>query len=237
MKKLTDIEIEKLFVFTKKHYVDYYDLQLELVDHLSNGIEAQWQENPKLSFTDALQKEFKKFGIFGFTDLVDERRAKMGKRYNKLILTILKTYITLPKVIVSVMLFLITYLILGRLPYYNFFVVGFILIPFFVMFFKKIVYRIKRKQAIKAGKKRWMFEEIIASYGHTIALFQLSIHLPQLLITKSSFIQNFIHTQLGLMVVSAILVFFLLAMYVMLFVIPSKAKEHIMAAHPEYGLV
>ena len=235
MKKLTDTEIEKLFVFTKKHYVDYYDLQLELVDHLSNGIEVQWQEEATLSFNDALQKEFKKFGIFGFTDLVAERRSKMGKRYNKLILTILKTYITFPKVIVSVMLFLATYLVLRSLPYYNFFVVGFILIPLFIMFCKTIIYRIKRRKAIKAGKKTWMFEEIIASYGHTIALLQLSIHLPQFLINKTR--DSIIHTQLGLMFVSVILVFFLLAMYVILFVIPSKAKEHIMAAHPEYGLV
>ena len=234
MKKLTDTEIEKLFVFTKKHYVDYYDLQLELVDHLSNGIEVQWQEEATLSFNDALQKEFKKFGIFGFTDLVAERRSKMGKRYNKLILTILKTYITFPKVIVSVMLFLATYLVLRSLPYYNFFVVGFILIPLFIMFCKTIIYRIKRRKAIKAGKKTWMFEEIIASYGHTIALLQLSIHLPQF-INKTR--DSIIHTQLGLMFVSVILVFFLLAMYVILFVIPSKAKEHIMTAHPEYGLV
>ena len=235
MKKLTDNEIEKIFAFTKKHYVDYYDLQLELVDHLSNGIEAQWQEEATLSFNDALQKEFKKFGIFGFTDLVAERRSKMGKRYNKLILTILKTYITFPKVIVSVMLFLATYLVLRSLPYYNFFVVGFILIPLFIMFCKTIIYRIKRRKAIKAGKKTWMFEEIIASYGHTIALLQLSIHLPQFLINKTR--DSIIHTQLGLMFVSVILVFFLLAMYVILFVIPSKAKEHIMAVHPEYGLV
>jgi hypothetical protein len=34
------------------------------VDHLANAIETQWQENPKLSFNEALNKEFKKFGWF-----------------------------------------------------------------------------------------------------------------------------------------------------------------------------
>jgi hypothetical protein len=33
------------------------------VDHLANAIETQWQENPKLSFNEALNKEFKKFGV------------------------------------------------------------------------------------------------------------------------------------------------------------------------------
>jgi hypothetical protein len=40
------------------------------VDHLANAIETQWQENPKLSFNEALNKEFKKFGVFGFMDVL-----------------------------------------------------------------------------------------------------------------------------------------------------------------------
>ena len=46
--KLTENQIEELYVFTRKHYVIHYDLQTELVDHLSNGVEEQWQANPKL---------------------------------------------------------------------------------------------------------------------------------------------------------------------------------------------
>jgi len=45
MKKLNVYQIEKLYDFTKKHYVDYYDLQTELVDHLANAIETEWQSN------------------------------------------------------------------------------------------------------------------------------------------------------------------------------------------------
>jgi lysylphosphatidylglycerol synthetase-like protein (DUF2156 family) len=236
VKKLTDIEIEKLFVFTKKHYVDYYDLQLELVDHLSNGIEAQWQENATLSFNDALQKEFKKFGIFGFTDLVDERRAKMCKRYNKLILTILKTYITLPKVIVSVMLFLATYLVLSFVPYNNYIVIVLFVVPFLIMFYKTIAYRVQRKKAIKVKNRIWMFEEIITSYGDKVFLIQILIQFPQSL-SKPIFWQNILGSSLGLFTVSFLLVLFLLVVYIIIYVIPSKAKEHIMAIHPEYGLV
>jgi hypothetical protein len=37
------------------------------VDHLANAIETQWQENPKLSFNEALNKEFKirRFWFYG----------------------------------------------------------------------------------------------------------------------------------------------------------------------------
>ena len=68
--KISKEQIDRLYEFTRQHYVEYYDLQTELVDHLANSIESQWQENPKLTFEDALKIEFKKFGVFGFSDVV-----------------------------------------------------------------------------------------------------------------------------------------------------------------------
>ena len=37
--ELTTKNIEQLYKFTKDHFVDWYDLQTELVDHLANDIE------------------------------------------------------------------------------------------------------------------------------------------------------------------------------------------------------
>ena len=54
MRKITKAEINQLFDFTQKHYVEFYDVQVELVDHLANAIEAQWSENPEISFEEAL---------------------------------------------------------------------------------------------------------------------------------------------------------------------------------------
>ncbi len=58
MRKITEQEINQIFYFTKKHYVEFYDVQVELVDHLANAIEDQWKENSNISFEDALQIEF-----------------------------------------------------------------------------------------------------------------------------------------------------------------------------------
>ena len=84
--KLTPEQIDRLYQFTRQHYVEYYDLQTELVDHLANSIEAQWQESSKISFEEALQKEFKKFGVFGFMDVVEKRQAALNRKYNGIIL-------------------------------------------------------------------------------------------------------------------------------------------------------
>ena len=69
--ELTKNQIDELYKFTRKHYVYHYDVQSELVDHLANDIENIWQETPNLSFEQARYKSFKKFGIFGFMDVVE----------------------------------------------------------------------------------------------------------------------------------------------------------------------
>jgi hypothetical protein len=46
---------------------------------IANAIETQWQENPKLSFNEALS-EFKKFGVFGFMDVVEKRQTVLSKK-------------------------------------------------------------------------------------------------------------------------------------------------------------
>ena len=37
--KLTEEQIQQLYKFTRQHYVEHYDVQTELVDHLANDIE------------------------------------------------------------------------------------------------------------------------------------------------------------------------------------------------------
>ena len=39
--KLNQGLILELYAFTRKHFVEHFDLQTELVDHLANGIEQQ----------------------------------------------------------------------------------------------------------------------------------------------------------------------------------------------------
>jgi hypothetical protein len=48
--KLTETHIQELYKFTRKHYVYFYDVQSELVDHLANDIEDIWKAQPNLSF-------------------------------------------------------------------------------------------------------------------------------------------------------------------------------------------
>ena len=117
--KLTEHQIEELFKFTRKHYVYFYDVQSELVDHLANDIEEIWTEQPKLSFEQARDKSFKKFGIFGFMDVVEEKQKQMNKRYTKILWRFFKEWFTLPKVISTLSIFFVLFVFFQSLLDYS----------------------------------------------------------------------------------------------------------------------
>lgn len=99
--KLSAEQIDALFTFTKKHLVEHYDVQVELVDHLANAIEEQWKTNPNISFEDTLQKEYKNFGVFGFTGLVEQKQAALQNHYWHIIKKEFISYFTVPRIILS----------------------------------------------------------------------------------------------------------------------------------------
>lgn len=111
MKRLTNQQISQLFEFTKKHYVEYYDVQVELVDHLAVAIERIWEENPDLSFEEALHLEFKKFGVFGFTGLVEKKKSALTSYYANLIWKEILNFFSFPKIVFSVILFVLLFYI------------------------------------------------------------------------------------------------------------------------------
>ena len=96
--KLTTNQIDELYKFTCKHYVEYYDVQTELVDHLANDIEEICKEQSNLSFEQARAISFKKFGVFGFMDIVEARSGSLNKKYWELVLRIFKDYFKIPQI-------------------------------------------------------------------------------------------------------------------------------------------
>lgn len=170
MKKLTSEQINQLFDFTQKHYVEDYDVQVELVDHLANAIEAQWTENPNILFEDALNSEFKKFGVFGFTRLVEQKQVALQKHYNKMLLQEVLKFISLPKVLITVSLYLLIFFFLKNTGSLGEIVVLSLILGSF-LFYSIIsfsfIYKIKKKQ--KSQGKKWLIQSV------TQALYSLPL--------------------------------------------------------------
>jgi hypothetical protein len=228
--KLTPQQIDRLYQFTGQHYVEWYDLQTELVDHLANAIEKQWQENPKISFEDALQIEFKKFGVFGFMDVVEKRQAALQKRYSKLVWKHFKEFFTIPKIVVTLFSTVFFFLIFrnysqAELLLTSLFMV--VLITFWVsLFFQSR----KNKKEHKITGKKWLFKDII--FGHSS--FAGLSYIPVQVMLHIDFGQNI--GILKAIFFSLLFVSMALCEYIILVIIPSKAEDYLKETYPEYTL-
>jgi hypothetical protein len=101
---LSNEEIDQLNQFCEKHRVGYYDVRLELVDHLASSIESMREKAPRLSFDQALEKIYKQFGYRGFAGVVEAKEEEMSKAYVRQARGLFLSYFTLPKVAFTVML-------------------------------------------------------------------------------------------------------------------------------------
>src|SRR5690606_10954973 len=225
MRKITEKEINQIFDFTKKHYVEFYDVQVELVDHLANAIEAQWEENPKLSFEEALQIEFKKFGIFGFTGLVEQKQAELQKYYNKMLWNELLKFVSIPKVVITIALYIGIYFVLkntGNLG--EMIALGALLVSFtfFIVDGFRYLYKIKKEQ--KKHGKSWL----IQSVANTIfSLPTIGISGSYFSIVNRFFEQNAGISNAGLHFLTAFLVFETVCFFVFYNVIRPNLNQSI----------
>jgi uncharacterized membrane protein YidH (DUF202 family) len=225
-KTLTPAEIDVLYDFTRRHFVVYYDLQTELTDHLANAIEQQWAVNPNLAFGDALNAEFKKFGIFGFSDIVAQRQAALTKRYYKLIWGYAKDFLRLPKIGIALAGMVVAFKLLLLIPYFIAIFTGVLAVVGIVRF--TMLNRQFKKQE-KATGKRWMFQENIYRCAGSGMFFYIFFQLVRFEGGEGS--------SLWFAAVAAVvIVLYALCNYITLFVIPARAEEHLKSVYPEYGL-
>lgn len=115
MKTLTTEQIQALHTFVRKHYVEYYDIEIELVDHLANGIESQWTQDNTVEFEIALDREFKKFGVYGFSDVVNLKEKSLYNHYTTLIFKEVLHFLHWPKIILTAGLYYVLYLMIAYL--------------------------------------------------------------------------------------------------------------------------
>ena len=228
--KLKESQIEKLYLFIRQHFVEYYDLQTELVDHLANAIETQWQTNPKRTFHEALQIEFKKFGIFGFSDVVQERHVALEKMYRKIVWSHFKTFFKLPQILGTFSAVGILYMLL-KISFHKEIIFISLLLFLLVVFFVELVRNAKKmkKRNQETGKK-WLFKEILNGYGQGSGLMFLPLQAV-------FHLRNILNDDYVLFFGSFFIIVLALVQYVILVVIPKKAEQYLLETYPDYKFV
>ena len=230
--KLTETHIQGLYKFTRKHYVYFYDVQSELVDHLANDIEDIWQAQPNLSFQDARDTSFKKFGIFGFMDVIEAKQKQMNKRYGKILWRFFKEWFTLPKVVVTISLFLAIFSFL-KITYSEYLLLGVLFILVTVDLIKQSKIKKKNKNKEKKKEKIFLLESMIGDtrQGFSVVAFVNIFNSINFVKVPFNSLENH-----WLFLVSFISTLLLLLFYVTAYLIPQKAEELLIETYPEYKL-
>lgn len=179
--KLNAAQIEELYAFTRKKYVEHYDVQTELVDHLANSIEEKMNESSNISFETALQQVYAQFGIFGFSELVEKKGTEAVKKGRYLFRSSFLEYFKLPKILLLALIFIVCYKVFA-VASPDFITYSFygIICLFNFMFITK---SIKVKRSVKIPLLQ--FESIYimsSSFGSSILIFQIffKLSLPDL---------------------------------------------------------
>ncbi|MBB1192429.1 hypothetical protein DNC80_01945 [Flavobacterium sp. SOK18b] len=229
--KLTTEQINQLYLFTRQHYIEYYDLQTELVDHLANAIETEWQQNPKLTFEEVLNKEFKKFGVFGFMDVVQSRQAALGKKYNSIVWEHFKEFFGIHKIVLTLAMTFLLFIILKVSTYQEWTIIGLYLSLFGFTLYEIIKSQRLRNKKKKSEQKRWLFEEIINQYG----AFSGAILLPfNIILQIFNRIDSYVTNDYFLVAICFVLVLLSVTLFIIFKVIPSKTQTYLEQTYPEY---
>ena len=166
-------------------------------------------------------------------DVITAKQKQMNKRYWKIIWRFVKEWFTLPKLLITITIFMSVYILL-KFPISSYFILGALsigVIAEIVMLFKV---RKQRKVKEENNEKLFLLEDMIGSTknGYTGLVF---INLFNIVSTsRLDFSDSGFFWQL---VFSGTITLLIILFNVVNYVLPEKAQELLEETHPEYKLV
>jgi len=99
--KLTKEQIQEIESYIVACGIQWYDVKTELVDHFATSLEEKFDKKPILNFKQAIIDEHKSFGDIGFKKLLETKTKAVEKQFYKQVLTHLKSFFKIPKILIS----------------------------------------------------------------------------------------------------------------------------------------
>jgi hypothetical protein len=111
--KLTNEQTTYIENYIASFEIQFYEIYMEILDHLILGVEAILEEDTTISFKDAVVKaKVEGFGKLGFRGMMDEKVKLAHKKNTKENLKMIKEYFTFPKIVLLLSVFTSYYLFL-----------------------------------------------------------------------------------------------------------------------------
>ena len=141
---LTKEQILQIDNYLKACGIKWYDVRVELVDHIANKIEKRFTENHDLDLKRLLNEEHRNFSPNGFSDVIKSKKRLIKSQFNKSFRTYLKNSLTIPIVILFCGVFLrlriLMILFSNKMLFFNvlsFSLLGFVSVLYLKEFFIK----------------------------------------------------------------------------------------------------
>jgi hypothetical protein len=112
--KLTAEQIEYVSNYVQSFDIKWYELQVELTDHLVSIMEEIWEEDKELTFHQVKYRAEQRFGRNYFKEVEEERKTILRKEYKNQQWRMVGEYLKFPKIIMSFLLVVLVY----RLSFY-----------------------------------------------------------------------------------------------------------------------
>jgi hypothetical protein len=93
--------------------IEFYDVRAEIVDHFANILEQKLIKNPDLDFKKEIENIHRNFSDRGFSKLLEEKTKSVKKKFYKQSLKYLVTFLKLPKIIITITLFYVLFLVMN----------------------------------------------------------------------------------------------------------------------------
>lgn len=103
-RELTTEQINRLYRYVNDKGVEYFDIQIELVDHIASIIEERWNNYSEQSVDETLNGVLVAFEKYGFKRLVREKERQVARQYRRYFWQNFKSFFSWPKVLFAAVL-------------------------------------------------------------------------------------------------------------------------------------
>ena len=108
--KLTAEQVQYISIYVNSFDIKWYELQVEITDHMVTSMEEVWEKDPELTFHQVKQYAENKFiGDSSFKSIQEERKRILQKEYRKVQWKMIIEYLKFPKIFGSILLGFLAY--------------------------------------------------------------------------------------------------------------------------------
>jgi CDP-diglyceride synthetase len=107
--KLSTEQINYIENYIQSFDIKWYEIQVELTDHLVSIMEEIWEQDPELTFHQVKYQAEQRFGRGYFKSIVAERKTILQKEYNRQQRKMVAEFLKFPKIIASILLGVVAY--------------------------------------------------------------------------------------------------------------------------------